>query len=350
MTRVTKVLVDIVHPAHVHFFKHVIRTLESEGVSVTVAARDKDVTLELLDRYGFSYQALTSPGRGRLRQALELLARNVSLARLVKRSGAQLILTRNPSGAQVGRMLGVRSIFDTDDGPAAGVHYWAAAPFAHVITTPDCTPVSYGKKHVKYPGYKQTAYLHPDHFTPDPGVLDALGVRRGESFFIVRFVAMQASHDQGESGLSWPLRRTLVERLSRRGKVFISSETELPREFSAHRFSPPPHLLHDALAFSTMLVGDSQTMAAEAAVLGTPCLHVSSFSRRLDYLKEIELEYGLIESFRPDDEQSIVSRLDAMLQEPDPRARVAKAHQRMLSEKCDVARWFADFVMKGGPL
>jgi predicted glycosyltransferase len=336
--------VDIVHPAHVHFFKHMVAALEERGIRVTIAARAKDVTLELLDRYGLDYETLGAPGKGRLKQASELLTRDLALARLAKRCHADLILTRNPSGAQVGRLLGIRSIFDTDDGPQAGVHYWAAAPFAHVITTPDCTPESYGKKHVKYPGYKQTAYLHPNHFTPDPRVLGALGVDPGERYFIVRFVAMQASHDSGESGLAWPLRRKLVERLGQRGKVFISSESELPGEFQAQRFAPPPHLLHDALAFSALLVGDSQTMAAEAAVLGTPCLHVSSFSRRLDYLRELELEYGLIASFRPEDETGILSHLDALLAGEDPRTAIAPSHARMLREKCDVTRWFVDFV------
>jgi predicted glycosyltransferase len=103
--------------------------------------------------------------------------------------------------------------------------------------------------------------------------------------------------------------------------------------------------MHDALAFSSLLLGDSQTMAAEAAVVGTPCLHVSSFSRRLDYLRELELEYGLLTSFRPEDEQGILTRLDALLALDDPRASVAGAHAKMLSNKCDVARWFADFVM-----
>ena len=64
-----------------------------------------------------------------------------------------VIVTRNPAGAQTGRLLGIPAIFDTDDGKAAGIHCWSAAPFAHVITTPDCSDENYGRRHVKYPGY-----------------------------------------------------------------------------------------------------------------------------------------------------------------------------------------------------
>ena len=94
-----------------------------------------------------------------------------------------------------------------------------------------------------------------------------LGVRPGERFFIVRFVDMVASHDSGEDGLPAGAKRAVVNRLRARGRVFLSHEGILPDDMAALRFPLPPDPLHDALAFCDLLVGDSQTMAAEAAVL-----------------------------------------------------------------------------------
>ena len=37
-----RLLIDMGHPAHVHFFKHAIRVLEGRGHEVKVTARDKD--------------------------------------------------------------------------------------------------------------------------------------------------------------------------------------------------------------------------------------------------------------------------------------------------------------------
>ena len=45
------ILVDIVHPADVHFFKHAIREWERRGHKVVVTARDKEMTLKLLKSY-----------------------------------------------------------------------------------------------------------------------------------------------------------------------------------------------------------------------------------------------------------------------------------------------------------
>jgi predicted glycosyltransferase len=44
-----KILFEVTHPAHVHFFKHTIWNLKDRGHDVFVEARDKEMTLDLLD-------------------------------------------------------------------------------------------------------------------------------------------------------------------------------------------------------------------------------------------------------------------------------------------------------------
>ncbi len=343
------VLFDVVHPAHVHFFKHMIRGLERRGHRTRIVARDKDVTNALLERLGFPYESVGRPQKSLFGMAGELVRRDVALAKVAREFRPDLIVTRNPAGAQAGRLLGIRSVFDTDDGKAAGVHFWSAAPFAHVITTPDCTDEHYGKRHVKYPGYKQTAYLHPNHFTPDGAVLAELGLKPDERFFIVRFVAMGASHDVGEGGLPVAAKRAIIDQLSTRGRVFVSSEGALPDELAALKFPLPPDRLHDALAFADMLVGDSQTMAAEAAVLGTPNLRVSSWTGRLAYLVELEQRYGLTFAYTPERASELLAHLERWLDEENLRATLSDNHQRLLADKRDMAEWFVDFIEAGAP-
>lgn len=325
-----------------------IRMLAAGGHGTRVLARRKDVTLELLDCYGIEHTSTGEAGaRSRFGQLVELIRRDRVLCRVGREFHADLILTRNPAGVQAARLLRVTGVFDTDDGTAAGVHFRAAAPFAHVITTPDCLRERYGAKHLTYPGYKQSAYLHPDLFRPSLQVLTHLGVDEGERFFLIRFVSMHASHDRGEAGLSFETKRAVIERLRRAGRVFISSEAELPREWQALRLPVAPHQVHDALAFASLLVGDSQTMAAEAAVLGTPSLRVSTFAGRLGYLEELEHRYGLTRAFHPRDAHRLMARLEELLAWPDPRASVAAAHARMLSEKQNITRWFVDRIESG---
>ncbi len=346
-----RVLFDIAHPAHVHFFKNIVRALEKRGHLTHTVARKKDVTTALLDKLGIDYDVTGESGKkSRLGQARELIERDYALARIAHRFRADMIVTRNPAGAQAGRLLGIRSVFDTDDGKAAGVHFWAASPFASVITTPDCIGENYGRRHVQYAGYKQTAYLHPNNFKPDARVLVELGVAPGQRLFMLRFVDMVASHDNAEGGLPPAVLAQIVERLQQHGKVVATHESKLPDALRELKFPLAADKLHDVLAFCDLLVGDSQTMAAEAAVLGTPSIRISSWAGRLAILGELEERYGLTRAFRPDQTAAALAQLDTWLAQPRARDGLVENHQRMLADKIDVADWFTRFIEAGAPL
>jgi len=57
-----RIVIDLGHPAHVHYFKNFIEIMKSKGHDFLIAARDKDVTHKLLSSYGIKYK---SRGRGR---------------------------------------------------------------------------------------------------------------------------------------------------------------------------------------------------------------------------------------------------------------------------------------------
>jgi predicted glycosyltransferase len=285
--------------------------------------------------------------RSRVGQLLELIRRDWAIWTRSLRFRPDVIVTRNPCGVQAARLLRAVGIFDTDDGRASGgIHVRVSLPFAQIVTSPDCMPDDFGPKHVKYPGYKQSAYLHRDLYTPNPEVLQHLGVQEGEPYFIVRFVAMAASHDHGEQGLDFATKAEIVRRLQPHGRVFISSEGQLPEEFAPLGVRIEPHLIHDALAYARICIGDSQTMAAEAACLGTPALRLNSYAGRVSYLQELEHKYGLCWNFQPSDRDAFFARLDDLLAQDDPKAALADDHRRMLSEKQNIARWFVAFIKK----
>lgn len=328
-------------------FKYVIREIEAVGHETLIASRRKDVVLDLLDGYGLPHIPLGGWSRnGRVGLATELLSRDLKLFGVARRFRPDVIITRNPSGAQVGMMARVKTVFDTDDGRASGIHFRTAAPFASVITTPDCIPDRYGTKHVKYPGYKETAYLHPAQFEPDPGVLDQLGVHLGEPYFILRFVAMKASHDRHESGFPVWAKSELVNLLASRGRLFVTSESPLPSEWSEFRFPLQPIEMHDAMAFSALVVGDSQTMAAEAAVLGVPNVRCSSWVGRLPYLEELEKKWRLTRGFRPASAREALALVEDWLgQLQETKEEFAARRQLMLESKLDMTKWFIDFLL-----
>ena len=233
-------------------------------------------------------------------------------------------------------------MFDSDDGSVVGLHFRLAAPFARVITTPACLREDYGTKHRRYPGYKALAYLHPDVFAPDPAIRRDLGLGTDEPYFLVRFVAMTAAHDHGEIGLGVEAKADLVDYLAEHGTVFVSAESGLTAGMRAHSLPTRPHMMHDVLAGARLYVGDSQTMAAEAALLGVPAFRASTWSRRLDYLDELEDRYSLLRSYRPADVEELRSAVAEELRHPDQSRSERRA--QMLADSVNVASWYVNLM------
>jgi predicted glycosyltransferase len=61
------------------------------------------------------------------------------------------------------------------------------------------------------------------------------------------------------------------------GKVFISAEGKLPDEIKQYQIKSNPNNIHHLMYFSQIYIGDSQSMATEATLLGTPSIRFNTF-------------------------------------------------------------------------
>jgi uncharacterized protein len=102
-------------------------------------------------------------------------------------------------------------------------------------------------------------------------------------------------------------------------------------------------LMHDAMFYATMVIGDSQTMIAESAVLGTPAIRYNSFVGRISYLEELEHKYGLTYGFKPGQEGEMIKKIKELMNDNDLKADWDEKKKIMLSEKCDLNQWMIDY-------
>ena len=338
-----RILLTIQHPAHVHFFRNMIRQLERDDHEVAVFTRDRPLIATLLDHYGIEHEPLVTHTSGVLSLARTQLAFE---ARLLSRARAfrpdVMTAVGEPAVPHVASLVGARSVVWTDSGDAAPLNR-LGTPFADVVCTPQCLSADYGAKQHRYDGYHELAYLHPDRFEPDPDALRAAGVDPDERYFVCRFVAWAASHDVGKSGLSARTKRRIIETLDARGPVYVTSEGVVPDDLRAYETTIPPHLIHDLLWFADLYVGDSQTMATEAALLGTPAVRSNDFAGDGDMGNFVELErYDLLRS-TADEEQA----LDYVTRLADDESATARWHDRrdtLLAEKIDVTAFAVDLL------
>ncbi len=339
-----RILVDINHPAHVHLFRNAIREWQRRGHKVLIAARKKEVTIKLLEHYGFKYSLTTSKGGSKLSLLNELMTNDHKLYKLARKFKPNLMIGVSVGITHVSKVLPAKSIVFDDDGKVVRIFTLLAYPFADTICTPTCLKDEIGKKQIRHNGLHELAYLHPNYFKPNPEVLKDLGLTKDDKYFILRFVSFQASHDVGQSGLTHSTRRKLVEMLSKFGKVFISAEGKLPPEFEKYRLTVAPHKIHDVLYYATMYIGDSQTMTTESAILGTPAIRCNTFVGKISCMEELEHKYDLTYGFLPKDEDKMFDKITELLNKPNLKEEWQERREKMLKDKIDLTDWMVDFV------
>jgi uncharacterized protein len=337
-----RVLVEILHPAHVHFFRNAIAEWTARGDEVLVLSREKDVANQLLDAYGIPYESISRLGTSKLSLLGEMLVRDARmLDRALSFEPDVLVGIMGVTIVQVGRVIGKPAVvfYDTENAKVTNAFVY---PLAHSVCTPDCYQAPVRGRHVTYPGYHELAYLHPQRFTPDRDVVRRAGVEPDAPYFIVRFVSWQASHDVGETGFDLEQKRAMVAELARHGRVLISSEGPLPEDLEPLRFSAPVHEMHHFIAFSRMLVGESATMASEAAVLGVPAFYIADTGR--GYTDDEEARYGLVFNFKRPEAPRALEKIRELLARPTLRGEMQAARARLLEERIDVTQWLIDYV------
>jgi len=343
-----KVLLFLGHPAHFHLFKHTIGYLKKKGIRVDIVIKKKDILDELLNRTGVEYINLLPNGRtdGIYGIIKGMLKKDIRLFKHCLKNRPDLMLGTSAEIAQIGKILGIPSvIFEEDD--VAIIRGFAAAtyPFTDCIVSPSsCDNGRWNKKTIFYHGYHKLAYLHPNHFTPDRDIVRRY-ISADRPYFLLRFAKLTAHHDNGIKGLTDSVAAELINKLNNKGDVYISSERELPQEISRYRLHIDPLDIHHILAHAWLFIGDSQSMAVEAAMLGTPSIRYSDFTGKIGVLEELQNKYGLTYGIYPDQPQELFNKIDALLTRPDLPETFQSRRMQMLSEKIDVTAFFRWFII-----
>jgi len=336
-------MVNIGHPAHVHFFRNFLQIMRSRGHTFLVTARQKEATLHLMRAYGIPYHELGRHERSAAAKAVGMLRTDAALLKLARKSRPDGVIgVSNMYGAQVARVLSRPSFVFTDT-EQAWLENSLAFPFATHILVPSAYRGEFGRraaKVVRYDGFKELAYLHPDYFRPDTAVVRELGLAPGERFAVVRFVSWGAAHDAGHRGLTAEQRNQLVLGLASKVKVFVSSEAPLPESLARFALPLAPEKVHHVLAQASLYVGEGATMACEAAVLGTPTVYVNPISAGT--LEEFENRYGLIVGYR--EGSKVLDKSLELLADKGSAEDWKRRRTRLLGEKIDVTKFMVDFV------
>ena len=280
-----KVWIDLANSPHPLLFEPVASLLAKRGDEIALTARDNAQTVELARAAWPDVEVVggTSPA-SRAGKAAALARRVGSLRRFAARERPDVALSHN-SYAQVvaARTLGIPAVttMDYEHQPANHV----AFRLASLVLLPEALRgsevASQGASTEKtryYDGLKEELYL--GEFTPDPAVLERIGVERADGLALVvaRTAPSRATYHRFENTLFTDVLELLEAEDDVRCVVLPRQPDERERlaAIGGGRLVVPEGAVdsRSLLATADLVIGAGGTMTREAALLGVPTLTV----------------------------------------------------------------------------
>lgn len=342
-------LFSLSHPAHFHLFKYVIKELEKQH-EIKIIIKSKDVLEKLMERKGFSYTNLQKKEKNAnsrlqilFKSILGLLIRDLKLIKIANRFKPDVMIGTEWSIVHVGKLMNIPSLILNEDDTTATPENMFFYPLATSLLLPDCCDVNqWNKKKISYAGYHELSYLHPNNFTPNKDILKRYGIEK--HFSLIRLVKLTASHDVGKTGITNSMLSKLILLLESVGQVIITSEKKLDSSFETYRLAIDPNDMHHIMAFANIFIGDSQTMAAEASVLGTPAVRFNDFVGKLGYLEELEHKYQLTYGIKTSEPEKLYLKIEELIHTSDLKLVWRQRREKMLNEKINVSAFIIWFI------
>lgn len=362
------ILVQLSHPAHFHLYKIVAKNLIADGNNVLFVIKSKDILETLLQNAGLPYVNINQHAhRGsKLGILWDMLVREWRIIKLCRKHKIDLITGSTPETAHVSWLMRIHGVnTGEDDLDVVPAFKKIAGPVIQCFVAPDpCDAGPVEPKTSHYPGYHELAYLHPNHFMADASVVKGYGIDVEKPYFVLRFASLNAHHDAGIKGINTEVAQRLIDILSPHGRIYITSERPLEPQFEQYRIKINPLDMHHVMAFASLYIGDSQTMAAEAGVLGVPFVRFNDFVGRIGYLRELEdtyqLGYGIHAtplaadspirradgSAQPSGVEALYKTVENLVAMPteERKATFQARRKNMLSEKIDCAKFLTWFI------
>ncbi len=335
-----KILIDIGHPAHVHYFKNFIWIMQEKGHTINIIARDKEVVFSLLDFYKFPYSNRGKGKKGLVGKLIYILQGDLFILKKALKLKPDIFLSAGSMYAAHIAWLMRKPHIALDDTDHNAFQHMMYVPFTKAILTPKVFQKDFGRKQIRFDGFLELGSLHPNRFKPESeSSMQMLGGYPTNPFVILRFVSWQATHDIGLKGLSLQDKYKLVKELSNYAQVIISSEEKLPTDLMKYSFKIHPAHMHDMLNKAVLLVSESLTMAAESAFLGTPAICIST--AQAGTLDE-EVKLGLIELFRTSN--GLIERAVEIVKDTTFKDLFKLKSRKIISDKIDLTDLMVQFI------
>tara|TARA_Y100000741_G_scaffold360489_2_gene342803 strand:+ start:336 stop:1346 length:1011 start_codon:yes stop_codon:yes gene_type:complete len=332
-----RVLIDIGHPAHVHYFKYLIKYLKKNNHQVLVLSKNRGIISDLLTFYKIKFSKRRNSPKNIFSKLFYLIICDIYfIIKSIKFKSDIMIGFASPYISHSSFLLRIKSII-LDDTDHASLSHLTYKYFASKIITPNTFKKQLGKNHIKINTYTELFYLNTKYFKPNYNFLKKLNLKSNNEYVILRFVSWDANHDLGVKTLSSIDKKMIFSYLNKRIKVFISSEQKLDDDLKKYELKTHPAYFHDLLFYSKFHIGEGGTTASEAAIMGVPTIYTNKL--KMGYIDD-QINAGLI--YQTINIKEIYKIIDKLLISKKDKY-IRKANQ-LLKDKIDPTNYLIKYI------
>lgn len=274
-----KILININHPAHVHYYRNFIKLMEAKGDQFCVINRDNKMINQLLDYYGIAHTIRNKrpEKKGTVASMMNLMRMILWCVRKSFSFHPDMYMGFASSACAITSFLFRKPSILIDDTEHNSMTHRLYMPVCTKVLTPFYFKKDLGNqnKQIRFNAYVEQLYLHSAYFKSSTQVLEELGVKPKE-YVIVRYVAYDAHHDLKVHPISEETKRNIVKEISKRYRVLVSLEKSVKDPFyDDYVLEISPEKMHDLEANAKFMIAEGATMASEAFLLGVPYLYLN---------------------------------------------------------------------------
>jgi predicted glycosyltransferase len=133
-----RIVVDVNHPGHVHYFKHFIWEMKKKGHEVLVTASEKDITFKLLEKYDLEFENMGSYGTSLVRKLANIPIIDIRYYRLMRSFKPDIFVGFGSIRAAHVSFLLRKPCINFEDTEHSTEQIRLYLPFVTTVCTPSC--------------------------------------------------------------------------------------------------------------------------------------------------------------------------------------------------------------------
>lgn len=305
------VYIDICHLPQANLFKNVVHLLY-EKVNIQLLVRPRGKLKEIIE---MEYPSLPivcfgSYNDSLVKKIISNIQRELLLLKFFKKNKFDILMgVGSYFLSPISHLHNKPSIMFTDDFE----HLWHFNLNKFLSTYfifPKSIPIN-GRNIIKYNGYKELAYLHPNYFKSNRGILNEYDLEEERYVFIRMTTNTSINYRRQTQFIPINKWQEIIKYFKRRDiDVVLSLENKENSKFFKNSIIliEPINEFYSLIKYSLMLISSGDTMAREACILGVPSIYLGG--RKMVVNKEF-IEKKIM--FTPRDFESVISTIEYII-------------------------------------